>query len=40
MKLSNEGKIGILAIVTVGLFIWGFKFLKGQNHLLPVIAQV
>lgn len=33
MKLSNEGKIGILAIVTVGLFIWGFKFLKGQNIL-------
>ena len=31
MKLSNEVKIGILAIVTILGSIWGFKFLKGQN---------
>ncbi len=33
MKISNEVKIGILAVVTVGLAIWGYKFLKGQNLL-------
>ncbi len=33
MKISNEAKIGILAIVTVVLSIWGYKFLKGQNLL-------
>ncbi len=31
--MSNETKIGVLAIVTIGLFIWGYKFLKGQNIL-------
>ncbi|MCC6279213.1 MAG: MCE family protein [Saprospiraceae bacterium] len=29
MKLNNETKIALLAIVAVGLAIWGFKFLKG-----------
>lgn len=33
IKLSNEGKIGLLAIITIALFIWGLKFLKGQNIL-------
>ena len=31
MKISNELKIGILAIVAVSLTIWGFYFLKGTN---------
>lgn len=33
MKISNEAKIGILAVITVVLSIWGYKFLKGQNLL-------
>ena len=33
MKISNEAKIGILAVITVVLSIWGYKFLKGQNIL-------
>ncbi len=33
MKISNEAKIGILAVITVVLAIWGYKFLKGQNIL-------
>ena len=31
--MSNESKIGLLAIITVALFIIGFKFIKGQNVL-------
>ncbi len=31
MKISNEVRIGILAVVTVAISFWGFKFLKGQN---------
>ncbi|HHS95181.1 MAG TPA: MCE family protein [Phaeodactylibacter sp.] len=31
--MKNETKIGILAIVTIALFIYGFKFIKGQNLL-------
>ena len=30
-KISNEVKIGIVVIITVGLLIWGFNFLKGRN---------
>lgn len=29
--MNKEIKIGILAIVGVGLLIWGYNFLKGQN---------
>ena len=32
-KISNETKIGLLAIVAIALGIWGFKFLKGMNVL-------
>ena len=35
MKISNEFKIGIMAILVVGLSIWGYKFLKGKNLLKP-----
>ena len=30
-KLSKELKTGIIAIVVIGLFIWGFSFIKGSN---------
>lgn len=29
IKINNETKIALLAIVAIGLAIWGFKFLKG-----------
>ena len=31
--LSNETKIGILAVVAITLLIWGFTYLKGRNIL-------
>lgn len=31
MKMSKEFKTGIVAVVIIGIFIWGFNFLKGQN---------
>jgi phospholipid/cholesterol/gamma-HCH transport system substrate-binding protein len=31
MKLSNETKIGILAIIAIAVLILGFNFLKGQS---------
>lgn len=31
MKISKEFKIGIVVTVAIGLFIWGFNFLKGFN---------
>ena len=31
--MSNETKIGILAVVATAILIWGYKFLKGQNIL-------
>jgi phospholipid/cholesterol/gamma-HCH transport system substrate-binding protein len=33
MKFSNEVKVGIIAIVTIVVFIWLFNFMKGQNLL-------
>ena len=31
MKISNETKVGVLAVVGVGLLIAGFNFLKGHG---------
>ncbi|MCF6279898.1 MAG: MlaD family protein [Flavobacteriaceae bacterium] len=31
MKPSRELKTGIVAIVIIGIFIWGYSFMKGQN---------
>jgi phospholipid/cholesterol/gamma-HCH transport system substrate-binding protein len=31
MKISNEAKIGILAIVAILVLVFGFNFLKGSN---------
>lgn len=31
MKISKEFKIGVVVTVAIGLFIWGFNFLKGFN---------
>ena len=33
MKMSNEFKIGIMAIVVIALSIWGYVFLRGKNML-------
>lgn len=33
MKISNEVKVGIIAIVTIIVFIWLYNFLKGKNLL-------
>ncbi|MCC6460148.1 MAG: MCE family protein [Saprospiraceae bacterium] len=33
LKISNETKIGLLAVAAILLAIWGFKFLKGINVL-------
>jgi phospholipid/cholesterol/gamma-HCH transport system substrate-binding protein len=32
-KLSNETRIGLLAVIAIALGIWGYKFLKGINIL-------
>ena len=31
MKISKEFKIGIVVTASIGLFIWGFNFLKGND---------
>ena len=31
--MSRETKIGILAVITIAISIWGYKFIKGQNLL-------
>ncbi len=33
--MSYELRVGILAAVIIGLTIWGYKFMKGKNILLP-----
>lgn len=46
MKISNETKVGILAIVAITLLIVGFNFLKGKNvfnrekHLYAVFSDL
>ncbi len=37
--MSREVKTGIIAIIIIALFVWGFNFLKGQN-LLEANARV
>jgi phospholipid/cholesterol/gamma-HCH transport system substrate-binding protein len=32
-KFSNEAKLGLLAIITLTVLIWGYRFLKGKNLL-------
>jgi phospholipid/cholesterol/gamma-HCH transport system substrate-binding protein len=34
-KFNKETKIGILIILTIAVFIWGFSFLKGQRIFSP-----
>ena len=31
MKINNETKIGILAVLAIAILILGFNFLKGKN---------
>ena len=33
MKFRTEIKVGIISIVAISLFIWGYHFMKGQNIL-------
>jgi phospholipid/cholesterol/gamma-HCH transport system substrate-binding protein len=33
VKISNEFKIGLMAIVVVAVSVWGYNFLKGKNIL-------
>jgi phospholipid/cholesterol/gamma-HCH transport system substrate-binding protein len=33
MKINKETKLGIVAVIIISLFIWGFNFLKGKNIL-------
>lgn len=33
MKIKNEVKVGILAVISIALLFWGFNFLKGKNVL-------
>ncbi len=33
LKISNEARIGLLAIAAIAIGIWGFKYLKGVNLL-------
>jgi len=46
LKFKREHKIGVLAIVSILLFIWGFNYLKGRNifmaerHYYAVYDQV
>ncbi|HSN08064.1 MAG TPA: MlaD family protein [Hanamia sp.] len=46
MKISNETKIGIMAVVGVAMLVIGFKYLKGsgifkkENHIYAVYADV
>ncbi len=36
MKKSSIIKIGIIITISIGIFIWGFNFLKGTNLFKPV----
>lgn len=33
LRLNNETKVGILAVVSIAIAIWGFLYLKGRNVL-------
>jgi len=33
--MSKELKTGIIAVITIGLFIWGYNFMKGRNIFKP-----
>jgi phospholipid/cholesterol/gamma-HCH transport system substrate-binding protein len=35
VKISNEFKIGLMAIIVVAFSVWGYKFLRGRNLLKP-----
>jgi phospholipid/cholesterol/gamma-HCH transport system substrate-binding protein len=42
MKISNELRVGLLAIVAGAIFAWGFYFLKGRNlfsHTTTIYAE-
>ena len=35
MKFYKETKIGIVAVITFALLVWGLNFLKGKNIIFP-----
>ncbi len=35
VKFSKEAKVGLLMIITLAFFIWGYGFLKGKNMFSP-----
>jgi phospholipid/cholesterol/gamma-HCH transport system substrate-binding protein len=38
IKISNELKIGVVAIITIVIFIWLFNFLKGKNFFKSTVS--
>lgn len=35
MKIKTEVKVGIIAVVTIAIFVWGYNFMKGVNIAKP-----
>ena len=33
MKISKEVRVGVVAILSIALLVWGYNFLKGTNLL-------
>ncbi len=33
MKIKTEVKVGLIAVVTIAIFVWGYNFMKGLNIL-------
>ena len=40
MKINNETKIGVLAVVGIALLVLGLSFLKGKNLFMPIRVAV
>ena len=36
--MSKQLKTGIVAVIIIALFIWGYSFLKGHNYLIQRLA--
>ena len=34
--MSREARIGLLALISIGSLVWGYKFLKGKNLFKPL----
>lgn len=40
MKISNEVKVGAVALVTLVVFIWLFNFLKGKDFFKKQLTTI